>query len=920
MGGFFKSKKMKNLYYLVIVLLTSINSLSAQDIFIHDFQTDLSAWSTSGDVTATWISQGANTSGAAQIEVLSTNGNINQTKIYTAYQTLPSGYEDKMLLVKIYAKSNAGNKLRIRAELHNNGAYRAVRTDFTLTDTFEKYILPVRIKSGDTDFRFTLQFGSATDIYTFDDISLTYTPYDITNVQLTEPPIHHNFDYNANAVVQTLATTTSSIQINIDTTQVVAPVLATQIGVNSNFRSGNSLVSRSGLYESFGAFRYPAGSGSDMYFWDGNIPSYTNGYSGTNSRFLDLNHFSQFLQAAGGQASVVANYAYARLGETTQGTREARVSQAAAYAAGFVNELNQNLSANAKYWEIGNECYGPWENGYDVNGSIVTGKEYGEDFRVFVDSMKIADPSIKIGATMSHNRFYWNKDVLKEIENKADYLIFHHYVSGIETAQGTKNALKSVEDDILELLLYAQEYTSKPFGYYPLHMTEYNSDGYHTTTMANGLFTTNMIATFIKNRVNLASIWVNEWYVNNDETHGIISKSDPNQDDYTPRPSYVPYYYFPKYFGNAMVQSEVTGDNDIIAYASKFPSGEIGVVVSNFGNTAKTFSLNLNGANDYDTAFWFEIYADNINQGNTKFYINGQTSSTTGGGPTDFDAVMPYRADYQQNNTFTAQPYSINFISIGKLPVPEILTQPENVSVCNGATADFSVQAQGQNLSYQWQKDGLDITGATNNTLQINNASTSDEAVYTCIINGDFGTIQTNQAQLQITTQTSISSQPNSISVNEGDTAVFTVVAEGSNLNYQWQKDNVNIQGATGNILTINNVQSSDSGNYQVVVNGDCGQITSQQASLNVLADISELENMGIAVYPNPSNGKFVIQIKQLIKESSYKLFDISGKQLQAKNIIDNKQIVDIQDLEKGVYILKLNIGARELFIKIIKK
>ncbi|HUJ82646.1 MAG TPA: immunoglobulin domain-containing protein, partial [Candidatus Acidoferrales bacterium] len=45
---------------------------------------------------------------------------------------------------------------------------------------------------------------------------------------------------------------------------------------------------------------------------------------------------------------------------------------------------------------------------------------------------------------------------------------------------------------------------------------------------------------------------------------------------------------------------------------------------------------------------------------------------------------------------------------------PAITTQPTNQSVQAGATATFSVAASGSSpLSYQWQKNGAAISGAT---------------------------------------------------------------------------------------------------------------------------------------------------------------------------------------------------------------
>ena len=49
--------------------------------------------------------------------------------------------------------------------------------------------------------------------------------------------------------------------------------------------------------------------------------------------------------------------------------------------------------------------------------------------------------------------------------------------------------------------------------------------------------------------------------------------------------------------------------------------------------------------------------------------------------------------------------------------VPEISTNPSAVSIIQGTGTILSVQAEGKFLSYQWQKNGVDITGQNNPSL-----------------------------------------------------------------------------------------------------------------------------------------------------------------------------------------------------------
>jgi hypothetical protein len=95
------------------------------------------------------------------------------------------------------------------------------------------------------------------------------------------------------------------------------------------------------------------------------------------------------------------------------------------------------------------------------------------------------------------------------------------------------------------------------------------------------------------------------------------------------------------------------------------------------------------------------------------------------------------------------------------------------------------------------------------------------------------------QYQLTVTltslgTSTQITDQPDSQTVNVGDPVTFAVVAQGTNLSYQWYHDSDPIDGATNSTYDILSAQPSDAGDYTVLVSGDCGEETSDVATLTV--------------------------------------------------------------------------------------
>ncbi len=85
------------------------------------------------------------------------------------------------------------------------------------------------------------------------------------------------------------------------------------------------------------------------------------------------------------------------------------------------------------------------------------------------------------------------------------------------------------------------------------------------------------------------------------------------------------------------------------------------------------------------------------------------------------------------------------------------------------------------------------------------------------------------------TTAPAITTQPASQTVLAGANATFTVVASGSPApTYRWQKNTVDIPGATSDTLTINGVATGDAGAYRVIVSNIVSTATSDPATLTV--------------------------------------------------------------------------------------
>src|SRR5438874_709147 len=174
---------------------------------------------------------------------------------------------------------------------------------------------------------------------------------------------------------------------------------------------------------------------------------------------------------------------------------------------------------------------------------------------------------------------------------------------------------------------------------------------------------------------------------------------------------------------------------------------------------------------------------------------------------------------------------------------PSITAQPTNDTVTAGQAASFSVVATGTApLSYQWQKNGTAISGATSASYTTAATTSADNgAQFVVVVSNSAGSMTSNAAMLTVNAAAvapSITTQPANQTVTVGQAATFTVVATGTApLSYQWQKSGTAISGRTEERYTTPATTSADNGaQFVVVVSNPVGSVTSNAGTLTVNA------------------------------------------------------------------------------------
>ncbi len=235
-------------------------------------------------------------------------------------------------------------------------------------------------------------------------------------------------------------------------------------------------------------------------------------------------------------------------------------------------------------------------------------------------------------------------------------------------------------------------------------------------------------------------------------------------------------------------------------------------------------------------------------------------------------------------------------------------TKPDEVNasdtdICPGGNTLLSYSG-GSGTTFNWysQSCGVGFVGTGNNF----SVSPSETTTYYGRWTNSCGNSDCESVSVTVGITTLIVDQPDDINANEGDNVTFTVAAEGSNLNYQWRFNGSDISDATNAVYTINNVQLSDAGNYDVEVTGNCGIEMSDAAVLSVSTGIDNLRSLGIQIFPNPTEGNLNIVFREVGKNTICKISDITGKVLIEEKLIEKENLLNLNRLTKGVYFIEL--------------
>jgi len=263
-----------------------------------------------------------------------------------------------------------------------------------------------------------------------------------------------------------------------------------------------------------------------------------------------------------------------------------------------------------KYWEVGNECYGGWEE--DQRGIPKDGLPgvphdpftYAQAFATYYKQMLAVDPAIHIGAVVvtpesgygNHTHAVpspemdgapvtgWTPVVLSTLKSLGvtpHFLIYHSYPQnpGHESDATLLQAAARLQGDAVEIRRMVTDYLGASATSVELDLTELNSvssnPGKQSTSLVDGLFMADAIGNIVQTEFNTCTWWdfrngngiryednptLYGWRPYGD--YGMVSPGGPETAPNTP---------FPTYYAAKLLTHWARGGDAIVSATTSYP-------------------------------------------------------------------------------------------------------------------------------------------------------------------------------------------------------------------------------------------------------------------------------------------------------------------------------------------------------------
>ena len=246
-------------------------------------------------------------------------------------------------------------------------------------------------------------------------------------------------------------------------------------------------------------------------------------------------------------------------------------------------------------------------------------------------------------------------------------------------------------------------------------------------------------------------------------------------------------------------------------------------------------------------------------------------------------------------------------------------SQSADTVICAGQPITFNVEAEGFNLNYNWYKNNQVIQSGPSGQLGFTNASTDNSGDYMCEIAGLCGTDYSGIIKLAVHPLTRISGISQNVEVPFGNDVTLEVDADGHDLFYQWQKDDMPVENSNSPVLMLYNLDADNIGLYSATVSGTCGTEISDTVYVYVKKKSDSSVNPEVFLWPSIITDEFTVALSN-DEYYNIHLYNNMGQVMRELSNCRYQTTVNISASAGGVYIVRVFNNNFSRSVKLIKK
>lgn len=242
-------------------------------------------------------------------------------------------------------------------------------------------------------------------------------------------------------------------------------------------------------------------------------------------------------------------------------------------------------------------------------------------------------------------------------------------------------------------------------------------------------------------------------------------------------------------------------------------------------------------------------------------------------------------------------------------PVAEVESSTGSLSVCLGDA--ITLTASG-GIEFEW-KDNNGVVVSNENSIEV---LLSSNTTFTITVFDDFGGETSEELSVTVNPLPNVDLGDD---VNLASDQTTTLDVGATFDSYLWS------DGSTEKTLEIIGSEFGE-GTFEisVTVTDENNCVASDTIVLTVSEPLSlfetKLSDVGVKVYPIPSENEVIVELDKRKQGLAMKVFDVNGKLLKTLEIKNLKNKVDISSFSKGLYFFHLSKGIETQTIKVVKE